>query len=148
MRYEFYIVDESGLVPALLQQAVAQGPEAVLACVRAHGGCWGEARASAADFAQVFSKLDDLTGGQPFLIDLAFAGSPSLVLTGLPGSWQLGYFEASLVQHLQPVFKRWNSRIENAVASISDGAEAVYMRFSQTLDEAFVREGAVAIFHG
>ena len=145
MRVSFYVTDESALTEAAMQAAAAQGPQA--AAIVRHGGPWGDVDVEPEDFAAVFHVLDRAMDMGDFLADLAFAGSPHLVLTGRPGPWRLGYFEASLVQHLQPVLNALDEDIAGRIAALPGTAGTVYLRLRQALDDAFLRNAAVAIIH-
>jgi hypothetical protein len=147
MRVSFYVTDESALTEAAMQEAAAQGPQAVAAAIVRHGGPWGEVDVEPEDFAAVFHVLDSAMDMGDFLADLAFAGSPHLVLTGSPGPWRLGYFEASLVRHLQPVLNALDEDIAARIAALPGNAGTVYLRLRQAMDDAFLRNAAVAIIH-
>jgi hypothetical protein len=147
MRVSFFVTDESALTEAGMLEAAAQGPQAVVAAIVRHGGPWGEVDVEPDDFAAVFHVLDSAMEMGDFLVDLAFAGSPYLVLTGRPGPWRLGYFEASLVQHLQPVLNALDEGIAGHIAALPGNAGTVYLRLRQAMDDAFVRNAAVAIIH-
>jgi hypothetical protein len=147
MRVSFFVADESVLTEAAMQQAAAVGPQAVAAAIVRHAGPWGEVDVEPEDFAGVFHVLDSAMATGDFLADLAFAGSPHLVLTGHPGPWRLGYFDASLVQHLQPVLNALADGIGERIAALPGSAGTVYLRLRQAMDDAFLRHAAVAIIH-
>jgi len=147
MRAGFFVTDERALTEAGMKEAAAQGPRAVTAAIALHSGPWGEVEVEPQDFAAVFHGLDTAMETGDFLADLAFAGSPWLVLSGHPGPWRLGYFEASLVQHLQPVLNALDEEIGAHVAALPGNAGAVYLRLRQAMDDAFLRNAAVAIIH-
>lgn len=147
MKISFWVVDESALGEDRMQLAAQQGPDAVVQAIVANAGPWGGLAIDPDTFAQLFQILDEVTETPDFLVDLAFAGSPHLVLTGHPGPWRLGYFEASLVQHLQPVFNLEAERIEPKVEALGPVAREAWLRLRQSLDEAFVEGRAVAIVH-
>jgi hypothetical protein len=147
MRVSFFVADEGALTEESMLQAAAQGPHAVASAIARHAGPWGEVEVTPEDYAAVFRVLDEALKTGDFLVDLAFAGSPHLVLTGHPGPWRLGYFEASLVQHLQPVFNALADSIGERVAALPGNAGTVYLRLCQSMADAFLRNGAVAIIH-
>jgi hypothetical protein len=147
MRVAFYVVNENALGEQGARAAASAGPQAVVDALLRHAGPWGEVDVAPDDYAAVFRALDEAAGSTDFLIDLAFAGSPWLVLTGHPGPWRLGYFEASLVQHLQPVFNARADSIVARIATLPGNAGVVYLRLRQSLDDAFLRHAAVAIVH-
>lgn len=147
MRLAFYVVDEHALGEEPARAALAGGPRAVVEAIVRHAGPCKEAGVKPEDFAAVFNVLDRALCSNNFLADLAFAGSPQLVLTGHPGSWRLGYFEASLVQHLQPVFNALDDRLDADVAALPDAAKTVYQCLRQCTDDAFLKHAAVAIVH-
>jgi hypothetical protein len=147
MDVEFFVVDESMLTEASMLIAAQEGPDTVIQSIVDNGGPWGYVRIDPEEFASIFRILDRITGTEDFLVDLAFAGSPHLVLTGKIGPWRLGYFEASLVQHLQPVFNLSAQSIEQEMRGLSENANELYTRLRQSLDDAFLRHFAVAIIH-
>lgn len=147
MRVHFFVVDETALPEASMRQAAELGPQAVVDAMLACAGPWGEANVSPDDYADVFRVLGAAVGAEDFLLDMAFAGSPYLVLAGHPGPWRLGYLEASLVQHLQPVLNALAESLAAQIARLPPDANTVYLRLRQALDDAFMRHGAVAIVH-
>ncbi len=149
MNFGFLVVDEAALDRVALQAAaLRQDAAAVVSAVRAQGGPWGSVDLDPESYAAAFRALGRQVGQEDLLADLAFAGSPFLVLTGLPGPWRLGYFEARLVRHLQPVLNNRREALEAELAEAGARAEDVGDRFLQALDEAFLRQRAVAIVHG
>lgn len=147
MRVSFFVADEGPLTEERMLKAAAQGPAAVVSAIVHNAGPWGEVDVAPEDYAAVFSVLDQALEMGDFLVDLAFAGSPHLVLTGHPGPWRLGYFEASLVEHLQPVFNVLADSIGERIAALPDSAATVYLRLRQAMGDAYLRNGAVAIIH-
>lgn len=114
----------------------------------AHGGAWGRATTTPAELAAVFELLDRRIGSEDFLADMAFVGSPGLVLTGYPGAWRLGWFEASLVSHLEPAIDAMEDEIAADIGAAGPTAGAVLEQFRDALEEARARGFAVAILHG
>lgn len=147
MRVIFYVVDESALSESRMQDAAVAGPQAVVDVIVAHAGPWGEVAVEPEDYAAVFHLLDRAVASGDFLVELAFAGSPYLVLTGHPGQWRLGYFEASLIQNLQPALNALAGSIVDDIEALPANARTVYLRMRQAMDDAFLRNAAVAIIH-
>jgi hypothetical protein len=147
MRGTFYVVDEATLPPAFAEGSEAATPAAIIAAIRRHGGRWGQAESSIDEFAAVFETLEGFTGTPDFLRDLAFAGSPHLLLTEHPGPWRLGYFETSLVPHLHAVFNQLDAEIEPAISALGPNCAAVFAAFRSAIEEASSRGFAVAIVH-
>ena len=71
--------------------------------------------------------------------------SPSFLATSK--SVGIESFEASLVQHLQPVLNTLGEDIAAHIAALPGSAGTVYLRLRQALDDAFLRNAAVAIIH-
>lgn len=148
MHLELRVLDESAWTAGQLQAlADSGGPAAVQALLRSQGALWGTVAASPAQLLQLFELLDQFLGSAPLLADLAFSGSPQLVLAGAPGNWRLGYWEGELVQHLQPVFNSLGADLAPSVAALGEAAEQLYFRWRQALDQAFVQGGGVALLH-
>jgi hypothetical protein len=91
--------------------------------------------------------LEGFANAPDFLRDLAFAGSPHLLLMEYPGPWRLGYFEASLVPHLHAVINHFADEIDAAVAARGAASEHLFAAFRSALEEASSRGFAVAILH-
>jgi len=147
MVVSFWVVDESLLTLEVMQAAALVDPQEVMRLTVEQGGPWGEVELDFEGFTQVFEMLGRTARCGDFLENLALQGSPHLVLTGHPGDWSMGYFEASLVQHLQPIFNHFRDELAAEVATFDDPAQLLYTRFRQSLDEAFMRQCAVAIEH-
>lgn len=147
MHVIFYVVDESALSVARMQDAAVAGPQAVIDAIIEHARAGSEMAVEPEDYATVFHLLDRTVASGDFLVDLAFAGSPYLVLTGHPGRWRLGYFEASLIQHLQPALNALADSIADDIEALPASARSVYLFMRQAIDEAFLSNAAVAIIH-
>jgi hypothetical protein len=144
MNVSFYVVDEA-LLPEFAEDAE---PALVIAAIAEHGGAWCEVATTPRDFGAAFGVLDRLIEGEDFLTDMAFTGSPGLVLTGHPGRWRLGWFEASLVAHLQPIIDASEDELAGEIDRAAPTARAVFDGFRDALEEARPRGLAVAILHG
>jgi hypothetical protein len=147
MTFTFYVVDEARMPPESARRSPAATPPAVVQSIRDEGGRWGSVHVWIDDFAEAFQRLDGYVGGKGLLPELAFSGSPHLILTGTPGAWRLGYFEASLVTHLYGAFRLQSLRIDEEMARVRAGVEEVYQAFLSALEEADERGFAVAIVH-
>ena len=147
MRADFYIVDEAKLPSAAAEGTAAGTPGAIIADIRRHGVLWREEPAEIEEFLATFKALDPFTGGGDFIVDLAFAGSPHLLLAKQPGPWRLGYFEESLVPHLNAVFEQLDGEIGKAIASVGPVATNLYQSLRSAFEEAASRKAAVAILH-
>jgi len=147
VRFTFYVVNEAALPPAATRGTAAATPEAVIAAIRERGGRWTQVGLGVDAFAKVFETIERFTGTSNLLPNLAFTGSPQLLLTARPGTWRLGYFEASLVPHLHAVLQHFGSTIDAAMEPLGDDAEAAFAAFRSALAEAAARGFAVAILH-
>jgi hypothetical protein len=143
MNVTIYVVDEA----ALPDFGKSAEPAAVIAAIAAHGGAWAQVATTPEDIAATFTLLDRLVDDGDFLTAMAFAGSPGLVLTGHPGRWRLGYFEASLVAHLEPVIDAFEEKIVSEINAAGPTARALFVGFHDALEEARLRGLAVAILH-
>ena len=147
MRFVFYVVDEADMPPASAEGTPAATPAFISAAIRDHGGRWGEVDVPIDDFAAMFETLDRIMGTTDFMPELAFSGSPHLLLSSSPGFWRLGYFERSLVQHLMPVFNMSGEDIEAALSPHGAAALDVFAAFRSAVEEAASRDLAVAVLH-
>lgn len=139
----FYVVDETALPP--FPQDVP--PEAVISAIRAVGGQWRVVDTRPQEIAAVFVTLDHMLRQQDYLVDMAFAGSPGLVLAGAAGNWRLGWFDAALVAHLAPVVDAVGDKMAASIEVAAPTAGAVFDGFRDALLEARSRGFAVAILY-
>lgn len=145
MNYTMYAIDEAAM-PA--EGDPSATPEGFVAAIRARGGRWASVKADPEAFADAFATLDDFVAGGGFLVDLAARGSPKHLLVGFPGDWRLGYFEASLVPHLDGAFRLLSDEIAAALESRGEATRAVARAFLSALEDAAPRRFAVAVIHG
>ena len=148
MNYTFYVVDETKMPPASARGTALASPAALRTAVEKHGGRWSSVDADVQSFAGTFSTVDELIGSESYLANLAFTGSPGMLLAGYGGSWRMGYFDASLVHHLYGALSGLATEIEAAISEKPEGAEDVYRAFASALEEAGERGFGVAILHG
>ena len=144
MTFTFYIVDESQLPTDDYPISTLQS---VVTAIREHGGRWSVVDSDIESFADAFKTLDGFVNGR-ILPQLAFSGSPNLILTSDPGSWRLGYFETSLVPHLDGAFRQLSTEINDAMQPKNDMTLHVFQSFLSSLEAASERDYAVAILHG
>ena len=147
MTYTFYIVDESQMPSEDATGTPAATPEAITALIRETGGMWAAVDADVDEYLALWETLDRFIGNEGFLQEIAFGGSPHLLLTGYPGRWRLGYFEASLCQHLLGAFRLQSAEIEEAMKGSSEATKNLYAAFFSALEDANDRNFAVAILH-
>jgi len=147
MRFTVFVVDESLLPGESAQGSPAATPAAIFEAIRKNGGRWASVSAKVDQFADAFQSLDRFIGGKGFFPQLAFYGSPHMLLAGDPSEPILGYFEASLVPHLHGVFSQLATDVEKVVASKDEATEAVQRAVLSALEEAAERGYAVAILH-
>lgn len=147
MTFAFYLVDEKTMPPESAAGSPSAAPEAIIAKIREEGGPWAEIRGNVDEFADAFITLDGFVEGEGLLPNLAFAGSPHLMLTGAPGRWRLGYFEASLAPSLDGAFRLLSDEIGAAFAEKSETTVDTLEAFTSALSEANQRGLAVAILH-
>lgn len=147
MNAEFYIIDDALFPEKDLSWADPPDPDAIALRIRSGGAPWGATRTSIEAFADTFEILEPHAKAPDFLRNMAFAGSPRLVLTEVPGPWRMGYFEASLSTALLGVIDEGFDKIAEEMAQKGEGATAVFDAFHLTLQEANARGRAVAILH-
>jgi hypothetical protein len=147
MKFTVYVVDESLLPGEKDAGTPAASPHAIYAAIRKHGGLWSRVSPSVDQFEDAFKSLDPLIGDEGFLLQLAFRGSPGLLLIDDPEESLLGYFEKSLVPHLHGVFSELAEDVEKIMDAKDAPIEDVQYAFISALEEATSRGFAVAILH-
>lgn len=148
MKFTVYVVDESLLPGENDQGTPAASASAIYSAIRKQGGHWSQVSANVDQFEDAFKSLDAFLGGDGFLVQIAFRGSPGLLLIDDPQETLLGYFEKSLVPHLYGVFYELSEDVEKVLNQKDDATEAVLHAFLSALEEAQTRGFAVAILHG
>jgi hypothetical protein len=139
-----YLVDEALLPPAETKDAT---PESLSAAIRQYGAAWGTRKIPGEDYARLFEILDNQIEGEGFLPEFAVSGSPYDLLSDLPGTWRLGYFDPSLVHDLYRALGGLADEVERALESESSTVSDFYEYFFEALSYAHERNHAVAIVH-
>lgn len=147
MSFVYYTVDERLLPWGEGAEDESVTPETVIAAVERTGGEFATVAGRSEELAAAFEALDEFAGGEGLLPEMAYSGSPGLVLTGRPGHWRLGYFEASLVEHLHGAFRLQREDVEEALGGLPEAARGLGQAFLEALDDAKSRGLAVAIVH-
>jgi hypothetical protein len=148
MNAEFYVVDDALFPEDDFSWANPLDPAAIATQIRDGGARWASVNTSIEAFVDAFEILEIHAQAPDYLRDMAFAGSPRLMLTEVPGPWRMGYFEASLASAVLGVIEEKHDEIADETAAKGDEVSDVFNAFHLALQEAHRRHCAVAILYG